>query len=116
MARPSRPAPAPRRGPPCPAKCRAALSACGWLLLVGACGPPAVDQARPITDEGPPPVILPLDEVLAQTDVPGLEPTDTAALQARAAGLQARAAGLSAAEVDPATRARLDAALEAKNP
>lgn len=86
------------------------------MLLAGACGPPAIDHATPISDEGPPPVILPLDEVLAQTDLPGLEPTDTAALQSRAAGLQARAAGLSSAEADPATRARLDAALGAKTP
>jgi hypothetical protein len=45
--------------------------------------------------------------------VPGLEPTDTAALQARAAGLQGRAGALSAAEADAETRARLDAALAA---
>ncbi len=88
----------------------------GLILFVAlaGCEPPRIDTGRALSDSGPPPEILPLDEVLAQTDVPGLEPTDTAALQARAAALQGRAGALSAAEADPATRARLDAAIEAK--
>jgi hypothetical protein len=80
-----------------------------------ACDPPVIDTGRELTTHGPPPVILPLNEVLAETDVPGLEPTDTAALQARAAGLQARADTIAITEADPETRARLDAALEAKS-
>jgi hypothetical protein len=84
--------------------------------MIAACGPPKFERERQISDAGPPPVILPLDAVLAQTDLPGLEPTDTTALQSRAAGLQARGAALAATEADPETRARLDAALEARGP
>lgn len=83
------------------------------LALVG-CGPPRIDTGRVLTDSGPPPEILPLDQVLAQSDVPGLEPTDTAALQSRAGALQRRAEALAATSADPETRARLDAAIEAK--
>jgi hypothetical protein len=82
-----------------------------WLM---ACEPPPLDTGRTPTSTGPLPFIRPLNEVLAETDVPGLEPTDTAALQARASALQARAGAIQATEADPATRARLDAALAAK--
>jgi hypothetical protein len=95
---------------------RAALLAAGLTAVVAACAPRLEGRPREISDEGPPPVILPIDAVLAQTDLPGLEPTDTEALQARAAGLQARGATLSAVEADPETRARLDAALGQAQP
>jgi hypothetical protein len=94
---------------------RAAL-ALTLASAAAACAPTLPGRPRPISDEGPAPVILPLDSVLAQTDLPGLEPTDTEALQARAAGLQARGAELAAVEADPETRARLDAALEPAEP
>jgi hypothetical protein len=81
------------------------------MLPLAACDAPETGAISTPASDGPAPVIRPLDEVLAQTDVPGLEPTDTEALQARAAGLQERAGALSAAEADAETRARLDAAL-----
>jgi hypothetical protein len=89
----------------------ALAAALALMLLLAACDAPETGAIRTPASDGPAPVIRPLDEVLAQTDVPGLEPTDTEALQARAAGLQGRAGALSAAEADAETRARLDAAL-----
>jgi hypothetical protein len=84
------------------------------VLALAACEPPPIDTGRAPRPTGPAPIIRPLDEVLAETAMPTLEPTDTAALQARAAGLQQRAGAISASESDPETRARLDAALDAK--
>jgi hypothetical protein len=83
-------------------------------MAVAGCDAPDTGATRALSRDGPPPVILPLDEVLAQTDVPGLEPTDTADLQARAAALSARAGAIAATGTDPETRARLDAALAAR--
>lgn len=87
------------------------------LVLLAACSaPPDFEQARQPVTPGPYPTIKPLNQVLAVVGEPELEATDAAALQARAADLQARAATLSATQTDPATRARLDAALDAQAP
>lgn len=62
-------------------------------ILLAACAPfPEVDALGP--DPGPPPQLLPIDEVLAQAGPPGTDPGP--AVAARAAALKARAAGIGA--------------------
>ncbi len=89
----------------------------GLLLLLAAagCNAPRIDGLRTVADDAPAPVIRPLGEVLAETDLVTLEPTDTEALQARAAALQGRAGAIAASGTDPETRARLDAAIAARD-
>ncbi len=87
------------------------------ILLLAACSPPAdFESARQPLGPGTFPRISPLTEVLATGNPAALTETDTAALRSRAAVLQARAAALPDAVTDPETRARLDAAITARNP
>ena len=59
------------------------------------------------------PALLPMDSLLAQVGTPRATEATGAALAARAARLRARAALMQAPVMDPATRARLQAAIAA---
>ncbi len=64
------------------------------LLLLPSCtGFPEISRFGP--ESGPPPALLPLDEILARADGGGQDPGP--AVAARAAALKARAAALTAA-------------------
>lgn len=53
---------------------------------------PDLDRAVPASElSGPYPPLLPIDQLLAQTDDPQIGAEDTQALEARAAALRARA-------------------------
>jgi hypothetical protein len=59
----------------------------------------------------PPPPLLPLDTLLAGVDAPGATAATADTLAGRAARLRTRAALMRAPVLDPATRARLAAAI-----
>ena len=59
------------------------------------------------------PALLPLDQLLAAADAPAVAESRAASLTARAARLRARAALMRGPVMDPATRARLAAAISA---
>lgn len=81
------------------------------LLAVAACAPiPAVD-AFPKAAAMPPPVLLPLDGILAQAAAPSAGAARADGLAARAARLKARANLMRGPVHDPATRVRLAAAI-----
>jgi hypothetical protein len=82
-----------------PALFAALLSACADL-------PPA----DPAVGKAPPPALLPLDRLLAGVDAGSGRSPETA-LADRAARLRARAALMRGPVLDPATRARLAAAI-----
>ncbi len=67
---------------------------CALMLALSACGRPEELASRAAIPAGPPPVILPLDEVLAQADADAAGGDPSAELAARAAGLRARARAL----------------------
>ena len=78
---------------------------------------PRFDRAGPAA-AGPAPAILPLDDLVARAPAPapGAAPMEAAAgsVAARAARLRARAAAMRGPVQDPATRARLSAAIAAR--
>ena len=68
------------------------------LAALGACAPfPELDTLG--AESGPPPQLLPMDEILAQVGPPVTDPGPD--LTARAARLKARAAAISAAPSAP---------------
>jgi hypothetical protein len=90
---------------------RGAVAAANWVaafLCLQACTElPALGP----TASGAEPTLVPIDLLLAQADDPGKITTD--ALAARASRLQARAGLMRGPVLDPATRARLAAAIAA---
>ena len=65
------------------------------LLLLSACAAfPEVDRAERTLSEGPAPILLPTDDLLARVDAPSRVGSAQATLTARAAALRARAARL----------------------
>lgn len=89
-------------------------TACGIAFLLAACaGPPAlVNQTTAVAAA---PVILPLDGLLAAAG-PNVANDPGPGLAARAARLRARAGAMQGPFGDPATRARLQAALQGGQP
>lgn len=82
-----------------------------WMsIALAACSPLPDTGIAPATVTGPAPQILPLDQILAAAPPEGAAIGD---LSARTAALQARARGLRGPVNDPATAARLDAAISA---
>ncbi len=70
------------------------------LVLIAACGSfPEVDRAVRQLGEGPAPILLPTDDLLARVDAPSRVGDAQATLVARAAALRARAARLRATPV-----------------
>jgi hypothetical protein len=80
----------------------AGLAACATIPEIG---------PFPAATSGPPPALLPLDDLLAQAAVPGRAEPVSGALAARAARLRARAALMRGPVHDPATRDRLALAI-----
>lgn len=81
------------------------------LCLAWAACAPIPDLGQPAAPVGPVPQILPLDQVLAMGQTGQIAPDAAAALTARAQWLRARAAAMQGPVQDPATRARLAAAM-----
>lgn len=75
--------------------------------LLMACDPLPDIGAAPPASAGPPPALLPVGDLLAQTPEPRITPARTDALAARAAGLRQRAGAMRGPVHDPATRERL---------
>lgn len=75
--------------------------------LMMACDPLPQIGAAPADASGPPPRLLPIDDVLARVPAAGNAPERGEALAARAARLKQRAAAMRGPVQDPATRARL---------
>ncbi|MGQ0565748.1 MAG: hypothetical protein ACT4OK_11835 [Gemmobacter sp.] len=70
------------------------------LLLLSACAPfPEVDRAERLLGDGPAPILLPTQDLLARVDAPSRVGDAQATLAARAAALRARAAALRATPV-----------------
>jgi hypothetical protein len=70
------------------------------LLFLSACADfPEVDRAERRLSEGPTPILLPTDDLLARVDAPSRAGAAEATLAARAAALRARAARLRATPV-----------------
>ena len=84
------------------------LILCATALL--ACAPVPVGLSQN-TSTAPPPPLLPLDTLLATVDAPVATAAVADNLAGRAARLRARAALMRAPVLDPATRARLAAAI-----
>lgn len=84
-------------------------------LLVGCARFPEVDsRATRAAPDAPFPTLLPLDELAARADAPDRAEAAARQVTSRAASLRAQAAALRGTTVlDPATRARLLAALAA---
>lgn len=82
-------------------------------LCMGCAAPPGLGPV--LRAEGnpgaPAPVILPLDQVIAQASGAAITPATTAGVAGRAARLRARAAAMQGPVQDDATRARLAAAI-----
>jgi hypothetical protein len=93
----------------------AACLACLALLLAGCGGFEDVDTAEQqrLTGRGTRPTITPVDAIRDQAATLTLTDADTALLSERAMVLRSRAVGLEAPVGDPATVARLTAALPA---
>lgn len=91
----------------------AAAAATVLALLAGCARFPEVDRFPPATGGAAAPALLPLDDLLSQAAVASAGGTQAAgeALAARAARLKARAALMRGPVLDPATRARLAAAI-----
>lgn len=87
-----------------------------FCLALAACAemPDLALPAAPAS--GAAPRILPLDDLVAQArlDPPGTAVAAPAPLMGRAAALRARAAAMRGPVNDPATRARLAAAIDAR--
>ena len=81
------------------------------LLAVAACAPILAVDAFPKAAAMPPPVLLRLDGILAQAAAPSAGAARADGLAARAARLKARANLMRGPVHDPATRARLAAAI-----
>lgn len=81
-----------------------------FLILAACAETPRLDRSGSLPP-GPPPAILPLDELVAQAAVPGLSDTVAPSVAARAARLRAKAAAMRGPVHDPATRERLSAAI-----
>lgn len=80
-------------------------------LLTGCAQFPVIDAA-PSSAGGQTPSLVPIDNLLAQADAPAAD--RAAPLPARAARLKARAALMRGPILDPATRERLAAAIQAE--
>jgi hypothetical protein len=81
--------------------------ACGFWV---ACTP--LPDIAPLADRGgPPPVLVPLDNLLSSVDVPRATDTASDALAARAARLQERARLMRGPVLSPETRRRLALAI-----
>lgn len=86
-----------------PTRCFAIGTLCCLVLTLSACARPDMLASRDLAPAGPPPVILPLDEVLAQADADATSGEPSADLAARAARLRARARALQDQARMPAT-------------
>lgn len=87
------------------------VAALAVLISLSACAQfPAID-AMPPAASGPAPALVPIDRLLAAADAP--TSARAAGLAARAARLKVRAALMRGPVLDPATRARLAAAIAA---
>jgi starvation-inducible outer membrane lipoprotein len=96
----------PFRLPPLCLACCLALAACSEL-------PEAALRQEPQTARAAAaPVLLPLDQLLAQAEGGRITPTTTGGLAARAARLRARALLMQGPVYDAETRARLAAAAQ----
>ncbi|MGB8812995.1 MAG: hypothetical protein WCC57_07400 [Paracoccaceae bacterium] len=82
------------------------------LVLAGCAEFPELDVAPTVTGAAAP-VILPLDELLATAEAGQITVAVGTSVAARAARLRARAAAMQGPVQDPATRARLAAAIAA---
>lgn len=82
-------------------------------LALAGCTPLPDFAAFPEGADAPPPALLPIDRLLAGTDAPAMAEAQGQGLSARAARLRARAALMRGPVHDPATRARLAAAVRA---
>ena len=70
------------------------------FLLLSACADfPEVDRAERSLGEGPAPILLPTEDLLARVDAPSRVGSAQATLNGRAAALRARAARLRATPV-----------------
>lgn len=85
----------------------AAVLACGLV----ACAPLPGGKEFPPTQSAAPPVLMPLDQLLAQAKVQTDGPARAAGVVDRAARLRARAGLMRGPVHDPATRARLAKAI-----
>jgi hypothetical protein len=85
---------------------------CFALLLNAGCAD-FPDMGRIPADQASAPDLLPMDSLLAQVGTPRATAPAADALAARAARLRARAALMQAPVMNPATRARLQAAIAA---
>ncbi|SEC13721.1 hypothetical protein [Rhodobacter sp. 24-YEA-8] len=84
------------------------------LPLIALLGCAPFPEVGPLPDaSGAPPSLLPMDEVLAQAPSGRISASTGEALAARAARLQNRARLMQGPVLDPATRARLAAAIAA---
>lgn len=92
---------------------RPRLLPCLLALLLAACTPLPDFAAFPEGAGAPPPALMPMDQLLAAAATPGVAEARAQNLSARAARLRARAALMRGPVHDPATRARLAAALSA---
>ena len=83
------------------------------FLIVAACSQaPAIDRpGSSLTAAGGVPVIAPIDELVARARTTGVSDTIGRSVAARAARLRAKAAAMRGPVHDPATRARLAAAI-----
>jgi len=69
------------------------------VLIAGCASFPEVDRAERLLGEGPAPILLPTEDLLARVDAPSRVGNSQATLVARAAALRARAVLLRATPV-----------------
>ncbi|MFZ1469199.1 MAG: hypothetical protein WAT09_09490 [Paracoccaceae bacterium] len=87
------------------------LLTAGLLILAAGCGRPPAIAAFDATASGPPPALLPIDDLLALGNAPSTAAARGEAVVSRAARLRHRASLMQGAVHDPATRARLAEAI-----
>lgn len=92
---------------------RSRLLPCLLALALAACTPLPDIAARSEGPAAPPPALLPMDQLLAAAASPAVAEARGQSLSARAARLRARAALMRGPVHEPATRARLAAAISA---
>jgi hypothetical protein len=85
---------------------------CLALIAPGGCAE-FPEMGRVPSAQAAAPDLMPMDSLLAQVGTPRATPAVTDALAGRAARLRARAALMQGPVMDPATRARLQAAIAA---
>lgn len=92
---------------------RPRLLPCLMALTLAACTPLPDFAAYPEGDDAPRPTLVPMDQLLAAASGPAVAKGQAQDLSARAEMLRARAALMRGEVHDPATRARLEAAIRA---